>query len=160
MAYFSLQVLVGGFPKKMDGNCLLDAGFRPGHRACYLARPEGRNLCCGGKGPKTIDAPFGHIGWGGREPLEGGPTRRARTRSAMDLSVSPVGRPAGGGQVEPLHLFCWLLALFLSSRNEDGSPITDVGDDEVEMVSLPPLTPPYKGGGRRMDARWEMLAGM
>jgi len=29
-------------------------------RAC-LARPKGRNLCCGAKGPKTIDVPSGLI---------------------------------------------------------------------------------------------------
>ena len=28
---------------------MIDAGFRPGSRACSLARPEGRNRCCGGK---------------------------------------------------------------------------------------------------------------
>jgi len=30
------------------------AGFRPRRRACCLARPEGRNLCCGAKDPKPL----------------------------------------------------------------------------------------------------------
>jgi hypothetical protein len=31
-----------------------------------LARPKGRNLCCGAKVDKTIDAQIGLIGWGRR----------------------------------------------------------------------------------------------
>ncbi len=34
------------------------AGFRPGRRGPFLS----------GKGPKTIDAQAGFIGWDGREP--------------------------------------------------------------------------------------------
>jgi len=48
-----------------------DAGFRPGGRGPFLS----------GKGPKTIDAQFGLIGWDGRR-MGSGPTRCAQTRSA------------------------------------------------------------------------------
>ena len=57
-------------------------GVRPGGRACCLARPKGRNHCCGGKGPKTIDAPPGLIEWDGRSLRKGGLTRFAQTRPA------------------------------------------------------------------------------
>ena len=48
------------------------AGVRPGGRGPFLS----------GKGPKTIDAPPGLIGWDGRKLRQSGPTRFARTRSA------------------------------------------------------------------------------
>ena len=50
----------------------IDAGFRPGSRGPFGSA----------KGPKTIDAPPGHIRLGGRKPREGGPTRCAQTSPA------------------------------------------------------------------------------
>jgi hypothetical protein len=49
------------YPTLMFNVVFCVAGFRPGRRGCCLARPEGRNRCCGAKGPKTIDAPSGLI---------------------------------------------------------------------------------------------------
>ena len=46
--------------------------------------------------------------------------------------------------MEPLHLFCLPLSPVPSIRNEDGSPITTVGDDEW---------------GEKMDARL-LMSGM
>ena len=48
------------------------------------------------------------------------------------LSVGPVGRPADGGQVEPLHLFCWLLSPVPSSSIQDGFPLIAGGNDRAE----------------------------
>jgi hypothetical protein len=45
------------------------------------------------------------------------------------LSVSPVGRPAGGGQVEPLHLFRWPLSPVPYIGSKDGCRIGNVGHD-------------------------------
>lgn len=52
-------------------------GFRLGSRACCLASPEGRKICCGGNGPKNSAAPSGLIQGDGRQLEEGGPTRGA-----------------------------------------------------------------------------------
>ena len=54
----------GKFPLLLSR--LTCAGFCPGGRACCLARPEGRNLCCGAKGPKTTDTQASFIGLGQR----------------------------------------------------------------------------------------------
>ena len=48
------------------------AGFRPGRRGPFVSA----------KGPKTMDAPSGLRKANGRQPEEGGPTRRAQTRPA------------------------------------------------------------------------------
>ena len=61
------------------------AGFRPGGRATFVSA----------KVAKTSDAPSGLIRGEGRKLAEGGPTRRAQTRSARDKSVPPLGQPAG-----------------------------------------------------------------
>ena len=51
---------------------LMFAGFRPGSRATFVSA----------KVAKTSDAPSGLMRGDGRKFAEGGPTRRARTRSA------------------------------------------------------------------------------
>ena len=68
-----------------------EAGFRPGRRAWCLVRPRGRNRCCGGKGPKTSDAPSGLIRWGERWLGKDGPTRSVQTRPANLFERSPLG---------------------------------------------------------------------
>jgi hypothetical protein len=76
----------GGCYSRVNVN-FCDAGFRPGWRGPFVSA----------KGPKTSDAPSGLIRGEGRKPAEGGPTRRAQTRSARDKSVPPLGQPAGVG---------------------------------------------------------------
>jgi hypothetical protein len=68
LIFLSQKPLVDCLTTYSVNSIFCGAVFRPGGRACCLARPEGRNLCCGGKGPKTIDALSGHIGEVGREP--------------------------------------------------------------------------------------------
>ena len=53
-------------------SCSRDAGFRPGSRGPFVST----------EGPKTIDAPPGHIRVDGRKPKESGPTRCTQTRPA------------------------------------------------------------------------------
>ena len=48
------------------------AGVRPGGRGPFLS----------GKGPKTITAPSGLMGWDGRKPSEREPTRYAQSGPA------------------------------------------------------------------------------
>ena len=84
--------------------------FRPGRRACCLARPEGRNLSfgsfrrakplCGAKGPKPIDATSGLIRGDERQLEEGGPTRFAQTMPANSLERPSLGQTAGVGSWE------------------------------------------------------------
>ena len=83
---------------------MIDAGFRPGGRACCLARPEGRNLCCGAKGPnngRTLrDAPCkvtprpASPDWADAGYREGESTRCAHTRLCRFVRAS--ARRAGG----------------------------------------------------------------
>ena len=79
----------GGSNFRVDVN-FCDAGFRPGGRATFVSA----------KVAKTSDAPSGLIRGEGRKLAEGGPTRRAQTRSARDKSVPPLGQPAGVGAGE------------------------------------------------------------
>ena len=87
--YCSCRFVGGvGFEDLVRGS----AGFRPGRRACCLARPEGRNyrlvrleernLCVEEKAPKPLTPRLASIGADGRQPAEGGPTRSAHTRPA------------------------------------------------------------------------------
>ncbi len=72
--------------------CTRDAGFRPGSRACCLARPEGRNyhlvrleernLCVEQNWPKPVTPRPASFGGDGRRLWKGGPTRYAQTRPA------------------------------------------------------------------------------
>ncbi|HSF08223.1 MAG TPA: hypothetical protein VLA60_02355 [Nitrospirales bacterium] len=55
-----MWVLVRGIQEKIDGTCLVEAGFRPGSRATFVSA----------KVAKTIDAPFGLIEEEGRQPCE------------------------------------------------------------------------------------------
>jgi hypothetical protein len=60
----NFRVVIGGQINRVILNGIIgelfkdtiDAGFRPGSRGPFVSA----------KGPKTIDAPFGHIGWEGR----------------------------------------------------------------------------------------------
>ena len=56
--------------------------MRLGERDYRLVRLEERIRCVEAKVAKTSDAPSGFIRWDGREPEEGGLTRRAQTKSA------------------------------------------------------------------------------
>ena len=74
----------GGSNFRVDVN-FCDAGFRPGGRATFVSA----------KVAKTSDAPSGLMRGEGRKLAEGGPTRRAHTRSARYKSVPSLGQPAG-----------------------------------------------------------------
>jgi hypothetical protein len=63
------------------------AGFRPGSRGPFLS----------GKGPKTIDAQFGHIGWDGRKMRRADQLAALKQGPPVDKSVRPRGRTAGVG---------------------------------------------------------------
>ena len=68
----------------------IDAGFRPGSRGPFGSA----------KGPKTIDAPPGHIRVGGRKPREGGQLAVLKQAPPRDESVRPGVRVEGVEQCE------------------------------------------------------------
>ena len=75
---------------------VLSTGMIGLYKCCRVSARQPSHFCFG-KSSQTNDALPGHIGWGGREPSEGSPTRgacpefcrRARTRPAEDESILP-----------------------------------------------------------------------
>ncbi len=87
---------------------MINAGFRPGGRACCLARLEGRNyhlvrleernLCVEQKDPKPLTPRPASPDWADAGYGEGEPTRCAHTRPAGSLERPPGGPAAGTGR--------------------------------------------------------------
>jgi hypothetical protein len=75
-------------------NLLEMPGFGPAAELVAWRVPKGVTVVVEAKGPKTIDAPSGLIKVGGRQLLEGGPTRCAHTRTAGSWKRPPMG-PGG-----------------------------------------------------------------
>jgi hypothetical protein len=75
--------------------------------------------------PRSTTFNRADVGNGGTAQLAG-----LRQGPPLGLSVSPVSRPAGGGEVGPLHIFCKPLSLFSYIRRKDVFLITTGGKDE------------------------------
>ena len=99
------------------------ARVHPGSRACCLMRPEGGNLCCGAKGPKTIDAPSSLIRMGLMQTI-GGRTNSLRSDKAhreMRASDPRAGRQASDQKIR--GDFQMRVSSENSSAHDDASPL-------------------------------------